>query len=73
MPCAEWFTSVDSRRLPTVELKSMAFLAVDSGARQNPVLSNNGTVYVRAHAREYSMLAANRMTMTENIPCGQPI
>eukprot|EP00959_Pyramimonas_sp_CCMP1952_P424383 8888752-Pyramimonas_sp.AAC.2 len=34
MPCAEWYTSVDSRRLPTVELKSKAFLAVDSGACQ---------------------------------------
>eukprot|EP00976_Prorocentrum_cordatum_P092037 1188765-Prorocentrum_minimum.AAC.4 len=32
MPCAEWYTSVDSRRLLTVELKSKAFLAVDSGA-----------------------------------------
>eukprot|EP00976_Prorocentrum_cordatum_P062165 1176607-Prorocentrum_minimum.AAC.1 len=32
MLCAEWFTSVDSRRLSTVELKSKAFLAVDSGA-----------------------------------------
>eukprot|EP00959_Pyramimonas_sp_CCMP1952_P232850 4866411-Pyramimonas_sp.AAC.1 len=32
MPCAEWFTSVDGRRLPTVELKSKAFLAVASGA-----------------------------------------
>ena len=32
MPCAEWYTSVDSRRLSTVELKSKAFLAVDSGA-----------------------------------------
>eukprot|EP00976_Prorocentrum_cordatum_P095512 1190201-Prorocentrum_minimum.AAC.1 len=32
-PCAEWFTSVDSRQSPTVELKSKAFLAVDSGAR----------------------------------------
>eukprot|EP00959_Pyramimonas_sp_CCMP1952_P256060 5348242-Pyramimonas_sp.AAC.2 len=31
--CAEWYTSVDSRRLSTVdELKSKAFLAVDSGA-----------------------------------------
>eukprot|EP00976_Prorocentrum_cordatum_P062038 1176559-Prorocentrum_minimum.AAC.2 len=30
--CAEWNTSVDSRRLSTVELKSKAFLAVDSGA-----------------------------------------
>eukprot|EP00959_Pyramimonas_sp_CCMP1952_P433458 9077072-Pyramimonas_sp.AAC.1 len=30
MPCAEWYTSVGSRRLSTVELK--AFLAVDSGA-----------------------------------------
>eukprot|EP00976_Prorocentrum_cordatum_P088266 1187240-Prorocentrum_minimum.AAC.7 len=32
MPCAEWYNSVDSRRLSTVELKSKAFLAVDSGA-----------------------------------------
>eukprot|EP00976_Prorocentrum_cordatum_P092446 1188947-Prorocentrum_minimum.AAC.2 len=32
MPCAEWHTSVNSRRLSTVELKSKAFLAVDSGA-----------------------------------------
>eukprot|EP00976_Prorocentrum_cordatum_P007655 152773-Prorocentrum_minimum.AAC.3 len=32
MPRAEWYTSVDSRRLSTVELKSNAFLAVDSGA-----------------------------------------
>eukprot|EP00976_Prorocentrum_cordatum_P083500 1185274-Prorocentrum_minimum.AAC.5 len=32
MSCAEWFTSVDSRRLSTVELKWKAFLAVDSGA-----------------------------------------
>eukprot|EP00976_Prorocentrum_cordatum_P117503 1196317-Prorocentrum_minimum.AAC.1 len=32
MPCVEWYTSVDSRRLSTVELKSKAFLAVDSGA-----------------------------------------
>eukprot|EP00976_Prorocentrum_cordatum_P063372 1177069-Prorocentrum_minimum.AAC.1 len=32
MPCAEWYTSVDGRRLSTVELKSKAFLAVDSGA-----------------------------------------
>eukprot|EP00959_Pyramimonas_sp_CCMP1952_P336430 7044693-Pyramimonas_sp.AAC.1 len=32
MPCAEWCTSVDSRRLSTVESKSKAFLAVDSGA-----------------------------------------
>eukprot|EP00976_Prorocentrum_cordatum_P034953 710926-Prorocentrum_minimum.AAC.1 len=32
MPCAEWYTSVDSRRLSTVECKSKAFLAVDSGA-----------------------------------------
>ena len=32
MRCAEWYTSVDSRRLSTVELKSKAFLAVDSGA-----------------------------------------
>eukprot|EP00976_Prorocentrum_cordatum_P114607 1195871-Prorocentrum_minimum.AAC.13 len=31
MSCAEWYTSVDSR-LSTVELKSKAFLAVDSGA-----------------------------------------
>eukprot|EP00976_Prorocentrum_cordatum_P102529 1193091-Prorocentrum_minimum.AAC.2 len=31
-PCAEWYTSVDGIRLPTVELKSKAFLAVDSGA-----------------------------------------
>eukprot|EP00976_Prorocentrum_cordatum_P014530 290167-Prorocentrum_minimum.AAC.1 len=31
MLCAEWCTSVDSRRLSTVELKSV-FLAVDSGA-----------------------------------------
>eukprot|EP00959_Pyramimonas_sp_CCMP1952_P037848 792283-Pyramimonas_sp.AAC.1 len=30
--CAEWLTSVDSRRLSTVELKSKAFLTVDSGA-----------------------------------------
>eukprot|EP00976_Prorocentrum_cordatum_P102394 1193029-Prorocentrum_minimum.AAC.1 len=29
-PSAEWYTSVDSRRLSTVELKSKAFLAVDS-------------------------------------------
>eukprot|EP00976_Prorocentrum_cordatum_P074757 1181637-Prorocentrum_minimum.AAC.1 len=28
----EWYTRVDSRRLSTVELKSKAFLAVDSGA-----------------------------------------
>eukprot|EP00959_Pyramimonas_sp_CCMP1952_P439979 9211420-Pyramimonas_sp.AAC.1 len=27
MPCAEWYTSVDSRRLSTVKLKSKAFLA----------------------------------------------
>eukprot|EP00976_Prorocentrum_cordatum_P063776 1177219-Prorocentrum_minimum.AAC.5 len=32
MPCTEWYTSVDSRRLSTVELKLKAFLAVDSGA-----------------------------------------
>eukprot|EP00976_Prorocentrum_cordatum_P061935 1176517-Prorocentrum_minimum.AAC.2 len=32
MMCGEWFTSVDSRRLSTVEMKSKAFLAVDSGA-----------------------------------------
>eukprot|EP00976_Prorocentrum_cordatum_P115401 1196003-Prorocentrum_minimum.AAC.5 len=32
MSCAEWFSSVDNRRLSTVELKSKAFLAVDSGA-----------------------------------------
>eukprot|EP00976_Prorocentrum_cordatum_P085011 1185891-Prorocentrum_minimum.AAC.2 len=32
MPCAKWYTSVDSRRLSTVELTLMAFLAVDSGA-----------------------------------------
>eukprot|EP00976_Prorocentrum_cordatum_P092859 1189125-Prorocentrum_minimum.AAC.2 len=32
MPCAECYASVDSRRLSTVELKSKAFLAVDSGA-----------------------------------------
>eukprot|EP00959_Pyramimonas_sp_CCMP1952_P191078 3995783-Pyramimonas_sp.AAC.1 len=32
MPCAEWYTSVDSGRLSTVELKSKAFLDVDSGA-----------------------------------------
>eukprot|EP00959_Pyramimonas_sp_CCMP1952_P354049 7417734-Pyramimonas_sp.AAC.1 len=32
MPCAEWYTSVDSRRLSTVELMSKAFLAVDSEA-----------------------------------------
>ena len=32
-PCVQWYTSVDSRRLSTVELKSKAFLAVDSGAR----------------------------------------
>eukprot|EP00959_Pyramimonas_sp_CCMP1952_P406092 8510701-Pyramimonas_sp.AAC.1 len=32
MPCAEGYTSVDSCRLSTVELKSMDFLAVDSGA-----------------------------------------
>eukprot|EP00976_Prorocentrum_cordatum_P032429 659409-Prorocentrum_minimum.AAC.1 len=31
MPCAEWYTSVDCR-LSTVELKSKAFLAVDSRA-----------------------------------------
>ena len=31
MPCAGWYTCVDSRRLSTVELKSKAFLAVDSG------------------------------------------
>eukprot|EP00959_Pyramimonas_sp_CCMP1952_P431663 9040167-Pyramimonas_sp.AAC.1 len=30
--CAEWFTSVDGRRLSNVEVKSKAFLAVDSGA-----------------------------------------
>eukprot|EP00976_Prorocentrum_cordatum_P096045 1190404-Prorocentrum_minimum.AAC.1 len=30
--CFEWYTSVDSRRLSTVEFKSKAFLAVDSGA-----------------------------------------
>eukprot|EP00959_Pyramimonas_sp_CCMP1952_P095537 1997462-Pyramimonas_sp.AAC.2 len=33
MSCAEWYTSVDSRRLWTVEFKLKAFLAVDSGAR----------------------------------------
>eukprot|EP00959_Pyramimonas_sp_CCMP1952_P336439 7044832-Pyramimonas_sp.AAC.1 len=33
MLCAEWYTSVDRRRLSTVELKSKAFSAVDSGAR----------------------------------------
>eukprot|EP00976_Prorocentrum_cordatum_P082070 1184674-Prorocentrum_minimum.AAC.4 len=32
MPCAEWYTSVESRRQSTVELKSKAFLVVDSGA-----------------------------------------
>eukprot|EP00976_Prorocentrum_cordatum_P000449 9150-Prorocentrum_minimum.AAC.1 len=32
MPCAEWYTSVDSRQPSTVELKSKASLAVDSGA-----------------------------------------
>eukprot|EP00959_Pyramimonas_sp_CCMP1952_P015847 335169-Pyramimonas_sp.AAC.1 len=32
MPCAEWHTSVDSRRLSNVELKSKTFSAVDSGA-----------------------------------------
>eukprot|EP00959_Pyramimonas_sp_CCMP1952_P350642 7346332-Pyramimonas_sp.AAC.1 len=32
MPCAGWYTSVDSRRPSTVELKPKAFLAVDSGA-----------------------------------------
>eukprot|EP00959_Pyramimonas_sp_CCMP1952_P053267 1114167-Pyramimonas_sp.AAC.1 len=32
MPCAEWYTSVDSQRLSTAELKSKAFWAVDSGA-----------------------------------------
>eukprot|EP00959_Pyramimonas_sp_CCMP1952_P005548 116589-Pyramimonas_sp.AAC.2 len=32
IPCAKWYTSVDSRRPSTVELKSEAFLAVDSGA-----------------------------------------
>eukprot|EP00976_Prorocentrum_cordatum_P074565 1181564-Prorocentrum_minimum.AAC.2 len=32
MLCAEWYTSVDSRRLSTVDLKSKAFLAVDYGA-----------------------------------------
>eukprot|EP00976_Prorocentrum_cordatum_P077852 1182858-Prorocentrum_minimum.AAC.1 len=32
MMCAEWYTSVDSRRLSTVESKSKAFLAVDSRA-----------------------------------------
>eukprot|EP00976_Prorocentrum_cordatum_P011749 236840-Prorocentrum_minimum.AAC.1 len=32
MPCAEWYTSVDSRQVSTVELKSKAFLAVDSRA-----------------------------------------
>eukprot|EP00959_Pyramimonas_sp_CCMP1952_P221150 4623215-Pyramimonas_sp.AAC.1 len=26
MPCAEWYTSVDNRRLSTAELKSKAFL-----------------------------------------------
>eukprot|EP00976_Prorocentrum_cordatum_P092644 1189036-Prorocentrum_minimum.AAC.1 len=36
MPCAEWYASVDSRRLSTVELKSKAFLAVDSGACYSP-------------------------------------
>eukprot|EP00976_Prorocentrum_cordatum_P064568 1177545-Prorocentrum_minimum.AAC.1 len=30
--CDEWYTSVDSRRLSTVELKSTAFWAVNSGA-----------------------------------------
>eukprot|EP00976_Prorocentrum_cordatum_P050329 1015824-Prorocentrum_minimum.AAC.1 len=37
MPCAEWCTSVDSRRLSTVELMSKAFLAVDSGVAGTPV------------------------------------
>eukprot|EP00976_Prorocentrum_cordatum_P075555 1181942-Prorocentrum_minimum.AAC.2 len=32
IPCAELYNSVDSRRLSTVELKSKAFLADDSGA-----------------------------------------
>eukprot|EP00959_Pyramimonas_sp_CCMP1952_P018990 401402-Pyramimonas_sp.AAC.1 len=32
MACPEWYTSVDSRRLSTAELKSKAFSAVDSGA-----------------------------------------
>eukprot|EP00959_Pyramimonas_sp_CCMP1952_P119389 2496011-Pyramimonas_sp.AAC.1 len=32
MPCAEWYTRVDSRRLSTVESKSKAVFAVDSGA-----------------------------------------
>eukprot|EP00959_Pyramimonas_sp_CCMP1952_P426860 8940235-Pyramimonas_sp.AAC.1 len=32
VPCADWHTSVDSRRLSTVELQSKAFLAVGSGA-----------------------------------------
>eukprot|EP00976_Prorocentrum_cordatum_P054704 1103796-Prorocentrum_minimum.AAC.1 len=31
MLCAEWYTSVESRRLSTVELKSKAFWAVDAG------------------------------------------
>eukprot|EP00976_Prorocentrum_cordatum_P063692 1177185-Prorocentrum_minimum.AAC.5 len=38
MPSAEWYTSVDSRRLSTVELKSKVFLAVDSGACSEPPL-----------------------------------
>eukprot|EP00959_Pyramimonas_sp_CCMP1952_P033273 698215-Pyramimonas_sp.AAC.1 len=39
MPCAEWYTSVDSRRLSTVELKSKAFLAVDSGDWKKQLLA----------------------------------
>eukprot|EP00976_Prorocentrum_cordatum_P086497 1186530-Prorocentrum_minimum.AAC.2 len=42
MPCAECFTSVDSRQLSTVELKSKAFLAVDSGAWCTPLLRRSG-------------------------------
>eukprot|EP00959_Pyramimonas_sp_CCMP1952_P306880 6422767-Pyramimonas_sp.AAC.1 len=37
MPCAEWYTSVDCRRLSTVKLKSKAFLAVDSGLHTHSV------------------------------------
>eukprot|EP00976_Prorocentrum_cordatum_P080256 1183903-Prorocentrum_minimum.AAC.2 len=32
MLCAEWYTSIDSQRLSTVQLKSKAFSAVGSGA-----------------------------------------
>eukprot|EP00959_Pyramimonas_sp_CCMP1952_P127746 2671966-Pyramimonas_sp.AAC.1 len=62
MLCAEWFTSVDSRRLPTVELKSKAFLAVDSGARRESAAAppTGGRALHRNNSAELARLERGR-------------